>query len=700
MSDGIGSGDDDEKKEDADEDEVQQQHGPEHGSVVGDGNIQDGGDGTAIGIGEASAPGDEPGPKAAAGGPSKSKDSINLAVPAGGGTVLPPSRESICGASAATVREDGAKTAAAREEGGDDAGCGRHRRRLLRVGTTTAAAAVVRAFARRPFEIDYTQIALLPPARTAALLVAEWCIFGVGNPSSTAFQLGCLYVGFTDVSGSLGLRVRCMGCCLFTTVLVGAMLPSLLWNRSAAVNVVVAFLVGLGTGLSPITGSSELLVATKLGAALFAINLGLNRSTGGAGGIGTSVLFTFFGGAASLVLAALPEIVGNREAVRTDLFRVWNGFGRNLLRWKGSWGTVSHLSVSPTPTVTLSIAKTTKMVSDESYVEEEAAKEWLVGIMQSADTIRAGCLCLSNTRPTGLECGSSRENQQQPQRADDDGESENNENIQQKEIDHFFVCVGRACRSVAFAIQFPWLFRYVVPLLTRRRFVDRSAFASVADASKVLLRKAERRDAQSQQPNNDVIRAGDDCFPSLVSLIQTQVASIAKLVSDANSWPRYSSPTSIPARVASAFSWPALQNDESWLIRGYAIRYAVAFAVATIPMVTIRQPVSAHWFPMTVALIMGPTHAATYQRVAHRTIGTLLGIGLGCALAPLFGAGSHALLIGLLGLTTYAAIVFFRANYAVFTFFITGWVYVVSLRKTSFIRFLFLVYVVSSLPSP
>jgi hypothetical protein len=76
---------------------------------------------------------------------------------------------------------------------------------------------------------------------------------------------------------------------------------------------------------------------------------------------------------------------------------------------------------------------------------------------------------------------------------------------------------------------------------------------------------------------------------------------------------------------------------------------------------------------MTVALIMYSEEGTTYKSVAHRTLGTLLGIGLGSALVPLFQF--PVVLILLLGLNTYAVCVFLQANYAVFTFFITAWVF-------------------------
>lgn len=63
----------------------------------------------------------------------------------------------------------------------------------------------------------------------------------------------------------------------------------------------------------------------------------------------------------------------------------------------------------------------------------------------------------------------------------------------------------------------------------------------------------------------------------------------------------------------------------------------------------------------------------------------LLGVFLGAAMTPLFSY-TPALII-LLGLTTYAAVLFVKANYTLFTFFITGWVFVVRIgRNDTFIQ--------------
>ena len=142
-----------------------------------------------------------------------------------------------------------------------------------------------------------------------------------------------------------------------------------------------------------------------------------------------------------------------------------------------------------------------------------------------------------------------------------------------------------------------------------------------------------------------------------------------------DAWPPFSSISSIPKRICSAvpLKLKKPQKDVDRMICSHAIRFTIAFSLATIPQLFIQSPMSAHWFPMTVVLIMSSEEGTTYEKVAHRTLGTLLGIGLGSALVPLFQFPQ--VLILLLGLNTYAVCVFFQANYAIFTFFITAWVF-------------------------
>lgn len=131
-----------------------------------------------------------------------------------------------------------------------------------------------RAFLASLFEIDYTQLAFVPPVsektfcsidraiffssyrimatlqlRTALIMCIEMSLIGIGNNQSTAFRLGALYVGLTDPNGSFSLRLRYMGLALLTTTFFGAVLPGLTWQSPAAL-LVTSFFVALLTGLS------------------------------------------------------------------------------------------------------------------------------------------------------------------------------------------------------------------------------------------------------------------------------------------------------------------------------------------------------------------------------------------------------------------------------------------------------------------
>lgn len=511
-----------------------------------------------------------------------------------------------------------------------------------------------RAYIRSLVGIDPTQIALVPGMRTAIILMVEWTIFGIANEYSTAFQLGCLYVGFTDPNGSLGKRLHYMGTTASSVIIVGALLPSMVW-RSRLLNFLVAVLLGFVTGFAPIFGSQALSLALKLGTALFSIKTALNRNNNGYGGPGVSIFWTFLGASASLLAALLPELIGNRDAIRTDLYKVWHGFGMNLEKWSAQWNTLQHYSNAPAPTVTMSMSKTrTFILRDDT--EDAYAKEWLLNIMDIADTIRTASLCLSN----GYEIA-----QRYPNRNVDSSSSEESKTTipatlkgaGKQEIDELLLALACACKWIANAFHFPWTVRYV-PLL-------KSQLQHSVDSVKVK--------AENCKKFNSV--GNTKWLPALVDLLQTQIESIAQVVLNVDAWPSFSSISSIPKRICSAvpLKLKKPQKDVYRMMRSHAIRFAIAFSLATIPELFIQTPTSAHWFPMTVVLIMSSEEGTTYEKVAHRTLGTLLGIGLGSALVPLFQFPQ--VLILLLGLNTYAVCVFFQANYAIFTFFITAWVF-------------------------
>ncbi|KAG7347461.1 hypothetical protein IV203_016166 [Nitzschia inconspicua] len=248
------------------------------------------------------------------------------------------------------------------------------------------------AFVRSLLEINWSEVALIPALRTSIIITLVWTIHGIGNSESTAFQLGALFTGLSDPNGNLGKRLHAMGLTLFMVVVIGTWLPSALYNSMVG-SILAAFGVSFLTGCSPFLGDPTLLLSMKLGTALFAIQGGLQRNNDGK--IGDVVLWALFGGSCSLLAALLPEILGNRDAIRTDLFKVWHGFGSILGKWNSQWGTYGHTGRAPVPYVTLSICRCIDLLENDD-TEDTSAKDWLLKSMHYIDDIRTATLCLSN----------------------------------------------------------------------------------------------------------------------------------------------------------------------------------------------------------------------------------------------------------------------------------------------------------------
>jgi Fusaric acid resistance protein-like len=511
------------------------------------------------------------------------------------------------------------------------------------------------AFARSLLEINWSEVALTPALRTSTIIMLEWIIFGIGNSNSTAFQLGALLTGLSDANGNLGQRLHGMGLTLFMVVFMGTWLPSVLYGSMVG-SILAALAVSFLTGCSPFLGDPTLLLSMKLGLALFAIQGGIHRRNDGE--TRDVVLWTFFGGSCSLLAALLPEIIGNRDAIRTDLFKVWHGFGCILGKWNSQWGTYGHTGRAPVPYVTLSICNTIDLLENDD-TEDRSAKKWLLEALHHVDAIRTATLCLSN----GYEMERHRLVKQQGA-MHEIGTSSSLCHEYDEKIDEFFGEMAALVKVLGFAFQFPWLVRFI-PVI------------------RVRIQQKEKLFQKSTEwflPIEDVEGVADpplqlSWLTPLVRILRSELEDSVRQVLDLKHWPKFSSPTTILSRVISAFpcKLPTLKEDPDWTIRGYAIRLAFAFTVATVVEILMHEDASAHWFPMTVAFIMGPSEASTYEKVAHRTIGTLFGVALGSLIAPLFAF--PAALILLLGLNTFAVRIFFTSNYALFTFFITSWVF-------------------------
>jgi hypothetical protein len=522
----------------------------------------------------------------------------------------------------------------------------------------------LRAYMRSLLSVDETAIVLVPPLRTALLLACEWVIWGIGNPNTTAFQLGALYVALVDPCGNLSKRLHYMGLTEICVVIVGAVIPSLVWDRRW-LDFIVGIPIAYITGLSPLLGSPALQQALKLSTALFAINGAINRNTNGYGGPWVSIFWTFLGATASLMLALIPELLGNREAVRTDLFKLWHGFGKATKAWSSKWSTKEHIQTTPVPIITMVVRKTTDNVFKDK-TEDPRAKEWLLSIMKSADRIRELSLCLANAAHQARhECTSfSQDNEPKTDVRDINHDADTSINDESSECySEFYIAMGNLCNKLAFALQFPWIVRYI-PVFRRR--ISRDLAGMKYHGSKL----------NKLYPSNLSSKLGMyRWLPALVNMLQEELESVKNQIMDNKCWPPFSSVSSLPKRIAAAFPPKLpnkLQKDDQKVIRSYAVRFTLAFSIASIPELVLGEGFSSHWFSMTVALIMGPTESATYRKVGDRILGTVLGVGMGSALIPLYEY--PAALIVLLGLITYAVCIFFKANYSLFTFFITVWV--------------------------
>ena len=505
--------------------------------------------------------------------------------------------------------------------------------------------------------------------RTSTVIMVDWILFGIGNANTTSFQLAALVVGLSDPNGSFTLRVRHMGYSWLSVVGVGTFLPSLVFGSTVG-TLLTAVVVAFVAAYSPRLGSPALALSLKLSTALFAIQGAIYRN--GVNGIGMNAVYrAFWGGFFSLLAALLPEVLGTRDAIRSDLFKLWYGFGKSLRHWKASWGTRRHTIYLPVPNVTLSMAQTMdRMQRPDVYgvsdmttklpASEQMAHEWLTEIVQHADAVRAAILCLSNgyrlerarAREQGTSLCGEEDNEEEPTldrsfhislRSFSKGD--------QVLINRLFLSLSKLFEHVGHAFQFPWFVRYL-PGGRKQTPRRRQAFHDAVQEFQQMCRDVKRRGGGGLEKAESQTDTMLQWLPGLVQFLQTEVDASVKLAVEAEEWPPYSSPWTLSQRLWMALvpsKLPQLQPDPDGVILIYALRYALAFTVATLPeLLLLDEQHSAHWFPMTVALIMGQNQAATYEKVMHRTIGTLCGIALGSALSPLFDyPGALIFLLGL-----------------------------------------------------
>lgn len=525
------------------------------------------------------------------------------------------------------------------------------------------------AITRSMLEVDHTVLNVVPGIRTAGLLMIEWMILGVGNETSTPFQLAALFVGLVDPNASLSKRLRYMGLTGLSVLVMGTALPGLVWDSKGA-KLTAAFAVALLTGYAPLLGSPPLFIAMKLATALFAVNGGVLRSSQGfeeAGGLQAFVLYAFLGALASLSAALLPEIVGTREALRSNLFQLWHGFGCRLNRWRSKLGTTEKLKTVPVPTITLAIYKMEDIARNDIVNEDTKTREWVTEFITRADSLKAAMLCLANIANISAISGTSKEKR---------NDVRNKKQIEC--IDNIFVTVGHALRFVALAIQFPWILGYN-PLFW---FLYRRAMQAVQDATVAFnndCRMGSNDDNEGVLVNSDFDsdeNVGSSWLLPIVDVIRAHVEAISAIVTDTKAWPPRELSTTLPRRCTSAFGYPSTDTIRNkacdWAVHSFAWRFAFACSLSTLPELYVGEGYRAYWFPMTVALIMAPAEAANYEKVIHRIVGTLFGLLIGTALFPLFQFIIPHIL--LLGLCTFGVVCFFPANYAAFTCCITCWV--------------------------
>jgi hypothetical protein len=104
----------------------------------------------------------------------------------------------------------------------------------------------------------------------------------------------------------------------------------------------------------------------------------------------------------------------------------------------------------------------------------------------------------------------------------------------------------------------------------------------------------------------------------------------------------------------------------------HAVRLAVAVGLAE-AIYRIAGLPRGYWMPMTAALVLKPDFADTFARSFARVAGTLLGAAIATAVVQLWSPPPAALIILILMLV-WACYAVFRVNYALFTFFLTGYV--------------------------
>jgi uncharacterized membrane protein YccC len=109
----------------------------------------------------------------------------------------------------------------------------------------------------------------------------------------------------------------------------------------------------------------------------------------------------------------------------------------------------------------------------------------------------------------------------------------------------------------------------------------------------------------------------------------------------------------------------------------HALRFGTALGVgvAVYNLLDLRE--HGYWVPLTILFVLRPDPGETYERLAMRAAGTVIGLVLGIALAELLGSHAVAVALVVAGAAA-AAYALLALEYAVFTAAITVVVVVMS----------------------
>jgi uncharacterized membrane protein YccC len=106
----------------------------------------------------------------------------------------------------------------------------------------------------------------------------------------------------------------------------------------------------------------------------------------------------------------------------------------------------------------------------------------------------------------------------------------------------------------------------------------------------------------------------------------------------------------------------------------HALRLAVVAALAEV-LVLATHLREGRWVVLTIFIVLKPDYATTMHRGVQRSIGTILGVGLGVVSVGLAHVGTGGL-VGAAGLSIAIAYAMFDINFLVYSMFISAWIVV------------------------